>query len=162
MENGERAARAVAAALTLQKRRLATAESCTGGMIGMLLTGVAGVSAVYVGGVIAYDNAVKQSLLKVPAEILTARGAVSAECAEAMARGAAERLGADCAVATTGIAGPDGGSVEKPVGMVCIGVCIDGKCWHEVDYFSGSRQEIRTLAAARALTLLDEKLAMAK
>ena len=156
--NGEEAARRAAAALRAKSWRLATAESCTGGMVGMLLTSVPGVSAVYAGGVIAYANAVKEALLEVPEAVLKNHGAVSRECAEAMARGAAARLQTDCAVSTTGIAGPDGGSAEKPVGMVCFGIYADGRSWSETDYFHGSRAEIRAGAAVRALELLYEKL----
>ena len=101
--------------------RLATAESCTGGMIGALLTAVPGSSDAFAGGVVAYSNELKQRLLNVGADLLAARGAVSAEVAVAMADGATA-LGAECAVAVTGIAGPGGGSEEKPVGTVHIAV----------------------------------------
>jgi nicotinamide-nucleotide amidase len=99
---------------------LATAESCTGGMVAARLTSVAGSSDVVLGGIVAYSNAVKESELGVPADVLTAHGAVSAETAAAMAAGARERLGADVAIAVTGIAGPGGGTPEKPVGLVYI------------------------------------------
>ena len=96
--------------------RLATAESCTGGLVAARLTGVPGSSESFVGGVVAYANAVKQAELDVPEELLATHGAVSAEVAAAMAEGARRRLGADVAVAVTGVAGPGGGTPEKPVG----------------------------------------------
>ena len=101
---------------------LATAESCTGGLIGARLTEVAGASDVFVGGVIAYSNEVKERKLGVPAELLREHGAVSAEVGAAMASGARRELGADLAVADTGIAGPGGGTPEKPVGLVFLAV----------------------------------------
>ncbi len=97
---------------------LATAESCTGGLVAARLTGVPGSSDVFLGGIVAYADDVKERELGVPAALLADHGAVSAEVAEAMAHGARARLGADVAVAVTGIAGPDGGTAEKPVGLV--------------------------------------------
>jgi nicotinamide-nucleotide amidase len=97
---------------------LATAESCTGGMVAARLTDVAGSSDVFLGGVVAYSNEMKQAQLGVAEKVLAAHGAVSAETAAAMARGAQDRLGADVAVAVTGVAGPGGGTPEKPVGLV--------------------------------------------
>ena len=99
---------------------LATAESCTGGLVAARLTSVPGSSDVFQGSVVAYANEVKEAALGVPASILERHGAVSAEAAEAMARGARERLGTDVAVAVTGVAGPDGGTEEKPVGLVFV------------------------------------------
>ena len=98
--------------------RLATAESCTGGLVAARLTSVPGSSASFVGGVVAYADEVKRSELDVPEALLAEHGAVSAEVAEAMAEGARRRLGADVAVAVTGVAGPGGGTPEKPVGLV--------------------------------------------
>jgi nicotinamide-nucleotide amidase len=104
---------------------LATAESCTGGMIGQAITDVPGSSAFYLGGVVAYANSAKSGLLGVDPSLIEAHGAVSREVAEAMASGARNALGADVAVAVTGIAGPGGGSPEKPVGTVWIGVASE-------------------------------------
>lgn len=101
---------------------VATAESCTGGLIAHAITSNPGSSGYFVGGVVSYSDAVKRSSLGVPAGVLAAYGAVSAQVAMAMAAGARERLGADLAVGVTGIAGPDGGSDGKPVGLVYIGV----------------------------------------
>jgi nicotinamide-nucleotide amidase len=101
---------------------LATAESCTGGLIAQRLTTIPGVSAHYLGGVVAYANEVKERLLGVPRALLEAHGAVSPQVAEAMAAGARERLGTDLAVSVTGVAGPGGGTAEKPVGLVYLGL----------------------------------------
>jgi nicotinamide-nucleotide amidase len=103
-------------------KTMATAESCTGGSIAQLITSNPGSSAYFKGGVVAYSNEIKNKLLGVPDKIIEEYGAVSQEVAELMAVGARENLGTDYAVATTGIAGPDGGSDEKPVGTVWIAV----------------------------------------
>lgn len=132
---------------------LATAESCTGGMVGSALTQVPGASEAYLGGVVAYANTVKVRLLGVPEEVLATHGAVSREVAEAMALGAC-RLGAQCGLAITGIAGPAGGTPEKPVGTVHVAVAIPGQLQHRRFLFGGSRQTIRELAANFALDLL--------
>ena len=98
--------------------KLATAESCTGGMVAARLTAIPGASDVFVGSIVAYANEVKEASLGVPARVIEEHGAVSAEVAAAMARGLRERLGADVGVAVTGVAGPGGGTAEKPVGLV--------------------------------------------
>lgn len=119
---------AVATAARLQAACLArgltvaTAESCTGGAVAAAITAVSGSSGYFRGGVVSYSNDAKRDLLDVPATVLEAHGAVSAQTAVAMATGAARRLGADVAVSTTGIAGPDGGTAAKPVGLVYIAV----------------------------------------
>src|SRR5205814_5197855 len=97
------------------------AESCTGGQLAAIITSVPGASNVFIGGIVAYANSVKQALLGVPEALLAEHGAVSAECAEAMARGCQHGFATDFALSTTGIAGPDGGSAEKPVGLVYFG-----------------------------------------
>ncbi|MGE5236101.1 MAG: CinA family nicotinamide mononucleotide deamidase-related protein [Acidobacteriota bacterium] len=132
---------------------LATAESCTGGLVGARLTSVTGASEVYVGGVVAYANALKQGVLEVRPETLERYGAVSRECAEEMARGAC-RLGADCSLAITGIAGPAGGSPEKPVGTVHMAVATPSSVRHLATRFPGDREMVRALAATFALDLL--------
>jgi nicotinamide-nucleotide amidase len=130
---------------------LATAESCTGGLVAAELTEIPGSSDVFVGSVVAYANAVKESALGVPAALLAAHGAVSEEVATAMAEGARERLGADVAISVTGVAGPDGGTDEKPVGLVYVGVSgPDGTEVHELR-LPGSRREIRERATAVSL-----------
>ena len=141
--------------LLLSKRlTLSTAESCTGGMIGAAITSVPGSSEWFRGGVIAYDNQVKMSLLNVPEAILDKHGAVSAEVVPAMAEGAAVRLNTDCAIAVSGIAGPDGGTEDKPVGLVFIGVYCKGKVEVCKNIFSGSREDVRKNATDKSLKYL--------
>jgi len=133
---------------------LATAESCTGGLVGGKLTEIAGSSDVYVGGVIAYSNEVKERALAVPSQTLSAYGAVSAETALAMAHGARAALVADVAVAVTGVAGPGGGSEEKPVGLVHVSaVGPMGEREARLD-FPGDRETIRGRAVTSALHLV--------
>jgi nicotinamide-nucleotide amidase len=133
---------------------LATAESCTGGLVGARLTEVPGASDVFLGGVIAYANDVKETRLGVRAELLEERGAVSAEVAAAMASGARVELGADLAVADTGIAGPGGGTPEKPVGLVYL--AVEGPDGARTLRFQlpGDRESVRTRATALALHML--------
>jgi nicotinamide-nucleotide amidase len=141
---------------------LATAESCTGGLVAARLTSVPGASDVYRGGIVAYANAVKTSELGVPSELLERYGAVSAEVARAMANGACERLGADVAVAVTGIAGPGGGSEGKPVGLVFVHAVTP---WGEEGRRSelpGDREMVRGRAAAMALHLVRRLLAQSR
>jgi len=134
--------------------KLATAESCTGGMVAARLTDVPGSSASFVGGVVSYADEVKRSELDVPETLLAQHGAVSAEVAEAMAEGARRRLGADVAVAVTGVAGPDGGTPEKPVGRVHLHVAgPDGSLVRMLD-LPGERGQIRVRATVTALHLL--------
>jgi nicotinamide-nucleotide amidase len=133
---------------------VATAESCTGGMVAARLTAVPGSSASFVGGVVAYADEVKRRELGVPDELLAEHGAVSAEVAAAMAEGARSRLRADVAVAVTGIAGPGGGTSEKPVGRVHIHAASpDGSLARMLD-LPGEREQIRVRAAVTALHLL--------
>ena len=113
---------AIAPLLLAAKLTVGTAESCTGGLIGDRLTNVSGSSAYFYGGIISYDNSIKQNVLGVPADTLATVGAVSRETALAMAQGARRLLGVDIALSATGIAGPGGGSLEKPVGLVYIGL----------------------------------------
>lgn len=135
-------------------RTLAVAESCTGGLVGGRLTAVPGSSDVFLGGVIAYHNDAKQSLLGVPAGVLEREGAVSEAVARLMAEGAARRLGAGAAVAVTGIAGPAGGTEEKPVGTICFATTVDGVTQSSRTILPGERYDIRTRAAQLALSLL--------
>ena len=137
---------------------LSAAESCTGGMIAATVVDVPGASAAFMGGVVAYDNLVKHELLGVPAPTLEHYGAVSPETAEAMARGVAERLHTDCSVATTGIAGPGGGTPEKPVGLVYVAAYLNGRCEVREFRFRGGRDAIRQRAVAKALLLALEML----
>lgn len=134
--------------------RVATAESCTGGLVAGRITAVPGASAVFLGGVVSYANAAKRDLLGVPQEILDRHGAVSGACAEAMAAGARARFGADAAVSVTGIAGPDGGTPEKPVGLVWFGLATAAGARAERCVFAGDREAVRRQASERALELL--------
>lgn len=132
----------------------ATAESCTGGGIGSVITGIPGSSAVFTGGIISYDNSVKRDVLGVPEDVLMEKGAVSAECAAAMADGVRQRLKTDLAVSVTGIAGPGGGTEEKPVGLVWFGLSSPSGTIAEKKIFSGDREAVRTAATEHALSLL--------
>ena len=139
-----------------KKLTFASAESCTGGLIGKRMTDLAGASEVYLGSIISYANEVKENLLGVPHEILEKHGAVSPETAAYMARGARERLGVDIAVSTTGIAGPGGGSDTKPVGLVYVGVSSRlGESVTKLNIAPGRsvRDYVRFLAASNALSL---------
>lgn len=133
---------------------LATAESCTGGMVAARLTSVPGASDVFVGSVVAYANAVKAGELGVPHDVLDTHGAVSAETARAMAHGVRTRLGADIGVAVTGVAGPDGGTEDKPVGLVFVhAVGPDGEEARRTE-LPGDREMIRGRATAASLHLV--------
>lgn len=137
---------------------VATAESCTGGLVGHACTDIAGSSTWFLGGVIAYANEIKQGILGVPAETLAAHGAVSAQTAIAMAGGARRLLGADLAVSVTGIAGPGGGSDAKPVGLTYVAVA-DAR-GHEVRRFvwPHDRSGNKHASAAEAIGLLLKRL----
>ena len=141
----------IAAALLARNRKLATAESCTGGLLGAMLTDHPGSSAWYLGGVIAYSNDLKSGLLGVSPEIMAAHGAVSAETARAMAAGVLAKTGANYAVAITGVAGPGGGSPEKPVGLVYLAIADPRGLDIFERRFVGGRQQIRTAAVEKAL-----------
>ena len=133
---------------------LATAESCTGGMVASRLTAVPGASDVFLGSVVAYSNALKEAGLGVPAELIATHGAVSAEIAAAMAHGARERIGVDVAVAVTGVAGPGGGTPEKPVGLVFVhAVGPDGETSVRTE-LPGDRDMIRGRATTASLHLV--------
>ena len=135
-------------------RTCGTAESCTGGGIGSAITSVAGSSAVFMGGIISYDNSVKQNVLGVSPETLATVGAVSPETAEQMAVGVRKLLKVDYAVSVTGIAGPGGGSAEKPVGLVWFGIATPAGVKTEKQIFPGNRAEVRTATVEHALSLL--------
>lgn len=141
-----------------RRATLAVAESCTGGQLGMTITSVAGSSGYFLGGVLAYDNLVKKTLLGVADEILNSHGAVSEECAMAMAVGAKKLLGSEYALSITGIAGPDGGSADKPVGTTWIGLATPKGTIARSFRFGTDRQINRTRAVYAALELLRREI----
>lgn len=140
---------------TAAELRLATAESCTGGLVSGALTAVPGASAVFERGFVTYANAAKSAMLGVAPALIAAHGAVSEAVARAMAEGGRERAGVDLAVAVTGVAGPGGGSAEKPVGLVHMAAARRGrKTVHERHVYAGDRAAIRRQSVADALRLL--------
>lgn len=144
----------------LSGRRIATAESCTGGMIAARLTDRAGSSAYVIGGVVSYSNEVKSGILGVPPEMISEHGAVSEPVAAAMAEGAREGLGTDIAVSTTGVAGPGGGTELKPVGTVCFGIAVSGRATvTRTLHLPGDRASVRALSTAAAMHMLANALA---
>ncbi|MCB5245535.1 MAG: competence/damage-inducible protein A [Candidatus Cloacimonadaceae bacterium] len=134
-----------------KKLYLSVAESCTGGLIQKMVTDLAGSSDVFLGGVVSYANELKIKVLKVKPETLKNFGAVSEECAGEMVQGVKELTGSDLAISTTGIAGPEGGTSEKPVGMVCFGFSVLNDIWSKTHIFNGDRELIRLQAAEFAL-----------
>lgn len=153
--NNDALAKALLEALLKEKLTVAFAESCTGGICQARVTALPGSSAAVEGGVVSYSNNVKKSVLGVKEETLSAFGAVSVETAREMAEGVRRITGADIAVSVTGIAGPGGGSDEKPVGTVCFGVSLGEGVFAERVQFEStlSRAEIRSLASDHALSL---------
>lgn len=147
----------------LQKRgyTITTAESCTGGLLAGRILNVAGASAVYNEGHITYSNEAKERLLGVAHETLEQYGAVSQQTAAEMAEGAARVANANVGLSTTGIAGPGGGTSEKPVGLVYVGCCINGEVTVEECRFTGNREENRASAVEAALNLLLKMLVAA-
>lgn len=133
--------------------RLVTAESCTGGLIGAILTRIPGASEVFDGGIICYQNRIKSSLLGVSEETLQSVGAVSEACAAQMAAGAVQALGSDLALAVTGIAGPGGGTAEKPVGLVFTAIAWQGQTQVCKNNFSGDRDSVRAATARKVLNM---------
>ena len=151
-------ARRVATACRDRGLRIGTAESCTGGLVGHLITEVPGSSDHYVGGFVTYSNEMKTSFVDVPGEVLAAHGAVSAQVARAMAEGARHRLSVDLAVAVTGVAGPDGGTAAKPVGLTYVAVAdADGDDVRR-HLWDSDRTGNKRLSAAAALDLVLSRL----
>jgi nicotinamide-nucleotide amidase len=144
--------------LSTARYTVAAAESCTGGLLGGRLTALPGSSAYYVGGVVAYANEVKTAVLGVDERLIAAHGAVSAEVAEAMAGEVRRLTGADFGLSTTGIAGPEGGTAEKPVGLVYVACDGGGGCRVVRERFPGDRAAVREWAVTRSLHLLREAL----
>ena len=160
-DDGADLAAVVLDAVRARRGRLAVAESCTGGLLGARLTAVPGASDVFVGGVVAYANGVKTDLLGVPSDIVEQHGAVSEETVRAMAAGAQRVFNAYCALAVTGIAGPSGGTPEKPVGTVWLAAAAGENVRALKRIFPGDREEIRRRGAQAALDLLRRLLGAA-
>ncbi|HEM61547.1 MAG TPA: CinA family protein [Chloroflexi bacterium] len=144
----------IAEILTQRGLTLAVAESCTGGLLGHRITSVSGSSAYFQGGVISYSNEAKERLLGVPLQTLVEHGAVSEETALAMARGARRLLATDLALSITGIAGPSGGTPEKPVGLTYIALAAEDAEVVEKHIWQGDRSQNKELSAEAALKLL--------
>jgi nicotinamide-nucleotide amidase len=149
----------VAALLRGQARTIATAESCTGGLLAARLTELAGSSDYVRGGIVAYSNEAKTEVAGVPRELIESHGAVSPEVAAALAEGARSRLDADVGVGVTGVAGPGGGTAEKPVGLVCLSVAVDGKepLTRSVN-LPGGRADVRERSTTVAMHLIRRAL----
>lgn len=146
--------------LAENKYTISTAESCTGGLVASTIVNISGASSVFNQGYITYANEAKHKLLGVDNEIFETVGAVSSECAASMAEGCKSAANAHIGVSTTGIAGPGGGTDEKPVGLVYIGCAIGDKTYVEKNVFSGDRLEIRTKATKRAIEFVIEKMTL--
>lgn len=154
MDERESLEEAIVRLLAQEQLTLSTTESCTGGMLSSRLINVAGISSIYKEGFITYSNEAKHKYLGVSEKTLDTYGAVSAETAREMAEGCAKATGSDVALATTGIAGPDGGTAEKPVGLVYISCYYKGKTYVQELHLNGNRAKVREQATARALILL--------
>ena len=142
--------------LTEKNLKIATAESCTGGPIAKLITDRAGASMCFECGFVTYSNEIKIRVLGVDAEIIEKYGAVSSQTAKQMCEGARLKSGADIALSVTGIAGPSGGSAQKPVGLVYIGICGDFGTDTKKYLFSGTRDEIRSQTAEKAIQIIHD------
>jgi len=140
--------------LSKHNLKIATAESCTGGLVAGVLCDISGISAHFEEGYITYSEEAKCKNLGVLPETIAHYGVVSCEVAEEMAMGAAERANADCAIATTGVAGPTGGTDENPVGTVCFACVVKNQVLTERMIFEGNRMEIRMQAAVYAIEML--------
>ena len=150
----EKMVAALGQSLRSQRCRMATAESCTGGLVACTLTDVAGSSEWFEGGVVAYDNRVKMRLLGVPEEVLVRHGAVSRACVESMVRGVCTLMDVPVGLAISGIAGPGGGTPDKPVGTVWVAWQSAGRVWSRDFSFDGSRREIKMQSMRAAIAEL--------
>ena len=148
----------IAALLRQRGFTVTTTESCTGGLLAGRLINAAGISEVYKEGYITYSNEAKEKLLHVSHETLETYGAVSEQTAQEMVLGAAEAAGAQAALSTTGIAGPDGGTPKKPAGLVYIGCHVNGVTTVERHMYAGERAQVRSMAVESALLLLEQML----
>lgn len=145
---------AVGKALAAQQLTISTAESCTGGLLSHVLTGISGSSDYFVGGVVSYSNAIKEKALGVETNTLVSYGAVSEQTAREMADGVRKRFGADIGLSTTGVAGPTGGTPSKPVGLVWMGISTPGETMAFACHFKGDRLAIMHSTVVEILTQL--------
>jgi nicotinamide-nucleotide amidase len=152
--NGQKLEEIVAHEMTLNQATVATAESCTGGLLAERLTRVPGSSSYFLGGVVCYSNDLKTAWADVPAELIQSKGAVSPEVAQALAQGIRRRIGATLGIGITGVAGPSGGSPEKPVGLVYIALADVNGSRDRTLRFPGDRERIRWHASQAALDML--------
>lgn len=146
------------AALCAQGLRMGTAESCTGGLMASTLTDTPGSSAWFEGGVVSYDNRAKVRLLGISEDILSNHGAVSQECVEAMVCGLCTVLQVPVGIAVSGIAGPSGGTPEKPVGTVWMAWSVEGRVWSRAHYFIGTRKSVKEQSVLAGLSTLEDFL----
>ncbi len=153
-QDGSSLEEVIAAELTLHNATISAAESCTGGLLAQRLTSIAGSSTYFLGGVVCYSNELKTAWAGVPAELIQAKGAVSAEVAVALAEGIRRRVGSTFGVGITGIAGPGGGTEEKPVGTVHIALAQAGSVKERSVRFPGDRESIRWQASQVALDMV--------
>ena len=144
--------------LEMKQQTLAVAESCTGGLLSQRLTSISGASRSFLGGAVTYSNEMKIDICGVPPRLIDTYGAVSADVAEVMARGIRHRTGASMGVGITGIAGPNGGTEEKPVGLVYIAISYGSKTESMECHFRGDRNRIRLWASQQALDLIRRRL----
>ena len=148
----------VGSLLTSANLTISTAESCTGGLLSHVLTGVSGSSAYFTGGVVAYSNRIKEEILEVRSTTLKENGAVSEETAMEMAEGVRSRFKTDIGLSTTGIAGPTGGTPEKPVGLVWVGLSTTERTAAYECHFDVDREEVKLLTVEKLLQLLIEEI----
>jgi nicotinamide-nucleotide amidase len=144
--------------LTQKQLTIAVAESCTGGALSSLLTSQSGASVYFDRGFITYSNQAKMDMLNVSKQVLAKFGAVSEQTANQMVRGVITHAQTDIAVAITGIAGPMGGTINKPVGMVCFGFCVNGKYSTSIEFFNGNRKQVIKLSVDFVISYLVEIL----
>ncbi|MBQ1802760.1 MAG: CinA family protein [Lachnobacterium sp.] len=138
--------------------KLSTAESCTGGLVAATVVNISGISEFFEEGFITYSSRAKVNRIGVNPKVIDEYGVVSNETAEAMALAVAKTASSDCSISTTGVAGPNGGTREVPVGCICIGCSVKGKAYSEKVLFNGTRQEIRQQAAVEAIKYLVDKI----
>ena len=148
----------ISSILKEKKLKIATAESCTGGLIAHTLTNISGSSDYFDRGVVSYSNRAKKELLDVPEEMLKKYGAVSKQVAEAMAKGVRKKSNVDIGISSTGIAGPTGGTKDKPVGLVYIGISTEEKTYSKKFLFSGGRLQNKNNTCHAALQMLYDYL----